>query len=140
MLRILEQEATGNHHATDLMPESIMIEKISAVTLATANMSRAFEFYVSLGFELRYGGGDASFTSFVVGDGYLNLELVPDYRAASLWGRAIIYVSDVDALYERAIAAGLEPSTAPRDAEWGERYFHISDPDGHELSFARLLG
>ena len=27
----------------------------------------------------------------------------------------------------------------PRDAEWGERYFHILDPDGHELSFARPL-
>jgi uncharacterized glyoxalase superfamily protein PhnB len=27
----------------------------------------------------------------------------------------------------------------PRDAEWGERFFHLSDPDGHELSFARPL-
>ncbi|MGH8701888.1 MAG: VOC family protein, partial [Burkholderiales bacterium] len=27
----------------------------------------------------------------------------------------------------------------PADAPWGERYFHISDPDGHELSFARPL-
>jgi hypothetical protein len=25
----------------------------------------------------------------------------------------------------------------PRDAEWGERYFHLHDPDGHELSFAQ---
>jgi uncharacterized glyoxalase superfamily protein PhnB len=25
----------------------------------------------------------------------------------------------------------------PRDAPWGERYFHMRDPDGHELSFAR---
>ena len=25
------------------------------------------------------------------------------------------------------------------DAPWGERYFHVRDPDGHELSFARLL-
>jgi uncharacterized glyoxalase superfamily protein PhnB len=24
----------------------------------------------------------------------------------------------------------------PRDAEWGERFFHLTDPDGHELSFA----
>ena len=26
--------------------------------------------------------------------------------------------------------------TALRDAEWGERFFHLTDPDGHELSFA----
>jgi hypothetical protein len=32
-------------------------------------------------------------------------------------GRVIFYVADVDALYERALAAG-----APRDAGWGERF------------------
>jgi hypothetical protein len=31
------------------------------------------------------------------------------------------------------------PDTAPRDAEWGERFFHLTDPDGHELSFASPL-
>jgi catechol 2,3-dioxygenase-like lactoylglutathione lyase family enzyme len=35
--------------------------------------------------------------------------------------------------------AGYQPATAPRDAEWGERFFHLTDPDGHELSFARPL-
>jgi len=28
---------------------------------------------------------------------------------------------------------------APLNASWGERYFHLHDPDGHELSFARPL-
>ena len=51
----------------------------------------------------------------------------------------IFYVADVDALYERALAAGCQSTTAPRDAEWGERFFHLIDPDGHELSFARPL-
>ena len=46
---------------------------------------------------------------------------------------------DVDALYDRALAAGYLPATVPRDAEWGERFFHLIDPDGHELSFARPL-
>jgi uncharacterized glyoxalase superfamily protein PhnB len=27
----------------------------------------------------------------------------------------------------------------PRNAEWGERYFHLTDTDGHELSFAQPL-
>lgn len=54
-------------------------------------------------------------------------------------GRIIFYVSDVDAIYVRAIAQGLYPTAAPRDAEWGERYFHLLDRDGHELSFAKLL-
>ncbi|MGA9301834.1 MAG: VOC family protein, partial [Bradyrhizobium sp.] len=42
-------------------------------------------------------------------------------------------------LYDRALAAGYQPATVPHDAEWGERFFHLIDPDGHELSFARPL-
>ena len=54
-------------------------------------------------------------------------------------GRVIFYVADVDALYDRALAAGYQPAAVPHDAEWGERFFHLIDPDGHELSFARPL-
>ena len=117
-----------------------MIESLSAVTLATADMARAVRFYRALGFEIRYGGEGASFTSFTVGASYLNLIARAREGPESWWGRVIFHVADVDAVYDRARAAGYEPSTAPRDAEWGERYFHVSDPDGHELSFARPLG
>ena len=116
-----------------------IIECISAVTLATHDMVRAVRFYRSLGFPLLYGGEEAAFTSFAAGDGYLNLSAQPAERQWSWWGRVIFYVSDVDALYQRALALGLQPEAAPRDAEWGERYFHLSDPDGHQLSFARPL-
>ena len=117
-----------------------MIEAISAVTLATHDMSRAVRFYASLGFEIAYGGEAAPFTSFRAGpDGYLNLIAQPAEKQWSWWGRTIFYVGDVDALYEKALAAGHKPSTQPSDAEWGERYFHLTDPDGHELSFARPL-
>jgi catechol 2,3-dioxygenase-like lactoylglutathione lyase family enzyme len=116
-----------------------VIERISAVTLATADMAKAVAFYTALGFEMRYGGAEADFTSFTVGSGYLNLALRDGYQAGPPWGRVILYVSDVDACFASAKAAGLEPSTTPRDADWGERYFHISDPDGHELSFAKPI-
>ena len=113
-----------------------MIESISAVTLATHNMPRAVEFYQMLGFELLHGGADATFTSFRAGRGFLNLTLQPPEVRWSWWGRVIFYESQLDALYSRLIAAGCRPTTEPRDAEWGERYFHLTDPDGHELSFA----
>ncbi len=116
-----------------------MIETISAVTLATHDMPRAVRFYLSLGFAIAHGGESASFTSFRAGGGFLNLIAASDEKQWSWWGRIIFHVSDVDALYERALAAGHRPSTAPCDAEWGERYFHLTDPDGHELSFAKLL-
>jgi catechol 2,3-dioxygenase-like lactoylglutathione lyase family enzyme len=115
-----------------------MIERISAVTLATRDMGPAVRFYRALGFSMRYGGETAPFTSFALGSGYLNLVARPS-GAPHGWGRVIFYVADVDALHGRAIAAGLAPATEPRDAEWGERFFHILDPDGHELSFAKPL-
>ena len=37
------------------------------------------------------------------------------------------------------VAAGLEPMTEPVDAPWGERYFHVLDPAGHEVSIARRI-
>lgn len=117
-----------------------MIEGISAVTLATHDMKRAVWFYEALGFAIAHGGEDESFTSFWAGPGHLNLILEPPERRWSWWGRVILYVADVDVLYERALGAGFQPETAPRDAEWGERYFHLTDPDGHQLSFARPLG
>ncbi|UPK35427.1 VOC family protein [Bradyrhizobium sp. 186] len=116
-----------------------MIDGISAITLGTHDMARAVRFYRSLEFEILHGGEAASFTSFRAGSGYLNLIAQPEDKHWSWWGRIIFYVTDVDALYERALAAGWRPSTVPRDAEWGERYFHLTDLDGHELSFARLL-
>jgi catechol 2,3-dioxygenase-like lactoylglutathione lyase family enzyme len=117
-----------------------MIEGISAVTLATHDMACAVAFYRMLGFELVHGGDDAAFTTFRAGATYLNLITQPPRLRWSWWGRVIFYEADVDGLYARVIAAGLKPETAPRDAEWGERFFHLVDPDGHELSFAWPLG
>ena len=66
-----------------------MIESISAITLATHNMSRAVRFYCMLGFEIIYGGEDAAFTSFRAGNSFLNLIAQPVERNWSWWGRVI---------------------------------------------------
>jgi catechol 2,3-dioxygenase-like lactoylglutathione lyase family enzyme len=113
-----------------------MITGISAVTLATHDMKRAVRFYRLLGLPLVHGGEDAGFTSFHAGDNFLNLIAQPAERRWAWWGRLIFYDPDIDALYARLIAAGEQPESAPRDAAWGERFFHLTDPDGHELSFA----
>jgi uncharacterized glyoxalase superfamily protein PhnB len=115
------------------------IRSISAVTLATLDMARAVRFYEALGFSMAYGGETAAFTSFRVGKGSLNLARVVDRPPPTGGVRVIFYVDDTDALYAHALARGLTPEMPPRDAEWGERYFHLTDPDGHPLSFARPL-
>ena len=114
-----------------------MVKGISAITLATHDMARALRFYAVPGFPVVYGGGHAGFTSLRVGDSqFLNLIAQPAARQWSWWGRLIFYDPDIDTLHAHFVAAGYPPDTAPRDAEWGERFFHITDPDGHELSFA----
>ena len=118
------------------MPE---IRSISAVTLATADMARAVRFYDALGFSRAYGGEAAAFTSYRVGTGSLNLARADGRRPGTDGTRVIFHVDDVDALYEHAVAQGFTPDAPPADAAWGERYFHLTDPDGHALSFARPL-
>ena len=116
------------------------LEMINAVTLVTADMATSCAFYAALGFEQVVGGPDAPFTTYRVGDGFLNVQLDPEHApVTAIWGRVIFWVTDVDAMYERALAHGDTPEMAPSDAPWGERYFHLRDPDGHELSFAKLL-
>jgi len=113
------------------------VRNISAVTFAVSDMSRSVPFYRKLGFELLHGGEAASFTSFKAGGSFVNLIEAKGYEGR--WsGRTIFRVDDADAQYRLQGEAGLSPDE-PQDAPWGERYFHISDPDGHELSFAEVL-
>jgi catechol 2,3-dioxygenase-like lactoylglutathione lyase family enzyme len=116
------------------------VESLSAVTLATGDMAGSVAFYEALGFERLYGGPEDPFTSYRIGTSFLNLQFVERFEPPTpVWGRAIVWVDDVDSMHRRALDAGLAPLTAPSDAPWGERYFHIHDPAGHELSFARPL-
>jgi len=110
---------------------------LSAVTLGVTDMAASCAFYGALGFDVLYGGPTAAFTSYALGSSFLNLQLVESVDTR--WGRTIVHVDDVDAIHARAVAAGLRPTMAPSDAPWGERYFHLDDPDGHELSLARPL-
>ena len=118
---------------------AIMVEKISAVTFRVSNMKASVQFYRDvLGMEVLYGGEGAFFSSLRAGEAesaILNLE---QGEPVNGWGRLIFHVADVDALWTRFNDLGFGPEK-PRNASWGERYFHMLDPDGHELSFARPL-
>jgi catechol 2,3-dioxygenase-like lactoylglutathione lyase family enzyme len=115
-----------------------MVEKISAVTLRVTDMQSSVRFYKDvLGLEIIYGGEGSAFTSLQIEDGgpILNLE---QGDTGIRWGRLIFHVSDVDRIWAHLTEKGFRPET-PQDASWGERYFHMLDPDGHELSFARPI-
>jgi len=116
------------------------VEALSAVTLTVADMAAAVAFYGVLGAPIAYGGSDSAFTTMTFPDGsFLNLQFDPVWSPGRPWGRFIVWVDDVDAVHDAFVAAGYRPAMAPSDAPWGERYFHIVDPSGHELSVARRL-
>lgn len=116
-----------------------MAAEINAITFVVSDMARAVAFYDVAELPTVYGGSESPFTSLQLGESnFINL-MDDGVSSPGFWGRVVIHVEDPDALCARFRAAGFEPLTEPADAPWGERYFHIRDPDDHELSFARRL-
>lgn len=138
------------------------VYKISAITLRIKEMERSCNFYSQIPeFRLVYGGStNDGFSTYEIGRSkgskiYLNLELIrqtndqddDDNIIASSrkdFGRIIFHTDDVDKLYDyfknnKSISDEIIFETAPNDAPWGERYFHIREPNGYQLSFAKPL-
>ena len=142
------------------------IYKISAVTLIVENMERSCRFYSQVpGFKLVYGSSDDTFTTFEIEEEEehkskmcLNLELginnnrePPNHIAENdngwkrqHFGRIIFHTKDVNRLYSyfknnNSISNLISFENEPTNAAWGERYFHIREPDGYQLSFAEPI-
>jgi len=123
------------------------VTKISAVTLPVSDMKKSVDFYSKIpNFKIVYGGTNAQFTSFLIDDAiksYLNLKLS---KTCSIdFGRIIFYTDDVDDLFtymqdDKTVSELGKFESKPQDAIWGERFFHMLDPDGYKLSFATPLG
>lgn len=63
----------------------------------------------------------------------------PMKSPATLGGSPVtlhLYVRDVDAVFDRAVAAGATVLMKVADQFWGDRYGIISDPFGHRWSIA----
>ena len=123
------------------------VSKISAVTLLVSDMKRSVDFYSKIpNFKVVYGGSDTQFTSFLIDDkvkSYINLKLGKTHSTD--FGRIIFYTDDVDELFaymqdDKTVSELGKFESKPQDATWGERFFHMLDPDGYKLSFATPLG
>ena len=125
------------------------VTKISAITLRISDMKKSVDFYSKIpNFKIVYGGSDNWFTSFLIDDvakSYLNLRINDVAAEAPHWSRIIFYVDDVDELFaymenDETISGLGKLESKPEDATWGERFFHMLDPDGYKLSFATPIG
>ena len=123
------------------------VSKISAVTLLVSDMKRSVDFYSKIpNFKVVYGGSDTQFTSFLIDDkvkSYLNLRLNKTHSTD--FGRIIFYTDNVDELFaymqdDKTVSELGKFESKPENATWGERFFHMLDPDGYKLSFATPIG
>lgn len=48
----------------------------------------------------------------------------------------LLYVSDCDAVYAKALAAGAKSHMEPKDQPWGDRFARVVDPFGNDWSIA----
>src|SRR5215210_4054866 len=143
------------------------VYRVSAITLKVKDMEKSSSLYSKIpGFRLTYGGKPSDhFTTFEIGEGgnakiYLNLELIEDNegrpddfskilnlgktRDCEDFGRIIFYTENVDRLYsymkqDEYISKHIVIENEPTHASWGERFFHIREPNGYQLSFAQAL-
>jgi catechol 2,3-dioxygenase-like lactoylglutathione lyase family enzyme len=142
------------------------VYRISAVTLKVKDTEKSCSLYSRIpGFRLTYGGGPSdSFTTFEIGKGSkttcLNLERIEDDDEGSSdfskkpnlgktkgsrdFGRIIFHTENVDKLYsymkhDEYISKSIVFENEPTNAPWRERYFHIREPNGYQLSFAQPL-
>lgn len=117
--------------------------------LIVRDAPRAMEFYKNaFGAELlgpphMTPDGKVMHASLKIGDSALMLnEEFPDWGAVSPLGRGgtsvtiHLYVADVDAVFDRAIATGAKVEMPLMDAFWGDRYGTVLDPFGHHWSLA----
>jgi catechol 2,3-dioxygenase-like lactoylglutathione lyase family enzyme len=144
------------------------VYQISAITLKVKDMEKSCSLYSKIpGFRLTYGGKPYDrFTTFEIGKEskaatYLNLELIEEevetgssdfYKKSTLgkskrsedFGRIIFHTENVDRLYsymknDEYISKSVVFENEPTNAPWGERFFHIREPNGYQLSFAQPL-
>lgn len=131
-------------------------------------MEKSYSLYLKIpGFRLTHGGKPSDrFTTFEIGTEskattYLNLERIEEggendssdfYKKSKLekmkvsedFGRIIFHTENVDRLYsymkhDQYISKFIVFENEPADAPWGERFFHIREPNGYQLSFAQPL-
>ena len=115
--------------------------------LSFRDAPRALEWFEQVGFEVvaRQDSEDGGVAHAEVRFGDIVVMLatadqdydVPDLRGVSVGGGLYLWLptsDEVDAWFDRAVAAGAQEVFGPEDTEWGTRRARVLDPEGHEWS------
>ena len=112
------------------------------------NMRQAISFYTTtLDFELKEPGSSENDWVVALRNGHAELLLTILEGDQKIGIAANVRVDDVDQLFEKYLARGLDTSgkesspvhQGPIDQTWGNREFYITDVDGNTLRFTQPI-
>jgi PhnB protein len=114
--------------------------------LIIRDAARAIEFYKQVfgateAMRLIYPDGKVAHAELKIGEGYVMLaEEMEGFRGPLSFGGSsvsfLVYVPNVDEVFERALAAGAETKRPVADQFYGDRSGTVVDPFGHVWSIA----
>jgi catechol 2,3-dioxygenase-like lactoylglutathione lyase family enzyme len=129
-----------------------MTLKLGFIGIVTRDMAESLAFYRALGVPIAEGNDDAPHVDAKLDDGtalaWDTIETIrgfdPGYVPASGGHRIALAFhkespAEVDAAFAELTAAGYAAHVQPWDAQWGQRYATLLDPDGNSIDlFAEL--
>src|SRR4051812_28147707 len=126
--------------------------RLAVISIITNDMTAAVAFYEACGLLLSGGGPDEPHSEFsgagiavMLDTREIATAIDPDWRPPS-GGHAMALAFDcgtpdeVDATFDRMVAAGAGIAKKPWDAFWGQRYAVITDPDGNPVDLFAASG
>ena len=123
---------------------------LNAIGIAVADMAESIRFYRALGLDMPDTPGEGHVEASMPGGARLMLDseeiirsFLPDWKRADGNQVSLAFECEspaqVDEIYARVTEAGFEGEKEPWDAEWGQRYALLGDPDGVRINlYARL--
>jgi catechol 2,3-dioxygenase-like lactoylglutathione lyase family enzyme len=129
-----------------------MTPRFDAIGLVASDMAASVAFYRRLGFDFPEGSEEQPHAEAGLPGGLrimLDSEetvrsIQPGWQPPAGGGRISLALlcdspAEVDSVYEAMVAAGHDGELKPWDAEWGQRYAVVLDPDGNGVDlFAPL--
>jgi catechol 2,3-dioxygenase-like lactoylglutathione lyase family enzyme len=120
-----------------------MSPTFDAIGLAVADMATSLKFYRRLGLDIPAGSDHGPHAEATLPGGIrLMFDLQPD-SAGPRNGPSLAFrcehATEVDKVYADLSDAGYVTKQAPWDAEWGQRYAVLQDPDGHQVELFAWL-
>lgn len=113
-----------------------------------SHMRRAIRYYTEvLDFEMTCPEDTPDSPVVDLGHGQMEFQITT-YESDKLYGSVVyVWVDDVDVLFAKFIARGLDTSARPNspvhrgavDQTWGRREFYVTDADGNTLRYCQPI-